>query len=125
MTHSTAPSEKNQNSSPAQSRCVTVARAKTVKNVWVKIAQSGRRKIAMTNFSQRVGIVHGSRPVWRRIVGTAYEATFLRCQSYPQITQIDADEERKAEAVIPSEVEGPRRTACDTSTGSLDFARDD
>src|SRR6266571_5161378 len=58
--HSTAPSEKNQNSSPAQSRCVTVARAKAVKNVWVKIAQIGSRKIPKTNFTQRVGTVSSS-----------------------------------------------------------------
>src|SRR5437899_135939 len=60
ITHSTAPSEKNQNSSPAQSRCVTVARAKAVKNVCVRIAQIGRRKIAKTNFTQRVGTSSGS-----------------------------------------------------------------
>src|SRR5436309_2297313 len=60
MTHSTAPSEKNQNSLPAQSRCVTVARAKAVKNVWVRIAQIGSRKIAKINFTQRVGTVSSS-----------------------------------------------------------------
>ena len=58
--HSTAPSEKNQNSSPAQRRCVTVARAKAVKNVWVRIAQIGSRKIAKINFTQRVGTVSSS-----------------------------------------------------------------
>ena len=41
-------------------RWVTVARVKTVKNVWVRMAQSGRRKSAMTNLSQRVGMVHAS-----------------------------------------------------------------
>src|SRR5437879_661912 len=60
ITHSTAPSEKNQNSSPAQRRCVTVARAKAVKNVWVRIAQIGSRKIAKINFTQRVGTVSSS-----------------------------------------------------------------
>src|SRR6266478_3041341 len=60
ITHSTAPSEKNQNSSPAQRRCVTVARAKAVKNVWVRIAQVGSRKIAKINFTQRVGTVSSS-----------------------------------------------------------------
>src|SRR2546430_17358758 len=60
ITHSTAPSEKNQNSSPAQSRCVTVARPKAVKNVWVRIAQIGSRKIAKINFTQRVGTVSGT-----------------------------------------------------------------
>ena len=60
MTHSTAPSEKNQNSLPAQSRCVTVARAKAVKNVWVRIAQIGSRKIAKIDFTQRVGTVSSS-----------------------------------------------------------------
>src|SRR6266403_288435 len=55
-----APSEKNQNSSPAQSRCVTVARANAVKNVCVRIAQIGNRKIANTNLTQRVGTTSGS-----------------------------------------------------------------
>src|SRR5205809_115589 len=55
-----APNEKNQNSSPAQSRWVTVARAKTVKNVWLRIAQIGSKKIATTNFTQRVGTMSGS-----------------------------------------------------------------
>src|ERR1044071_10419257 len=60
ISHRTAPNEKNQNSSPAQKRCVTVARAKAVKNVWLRIAQIGNRKIAKTNFTQRVGTVSGS-----------------------------------------------------------------
>jgi hypothetical protein len=60
ISHRIAPREKNQNSSPAQKRCVTVTRAKAVKNVWLKIAQIGNRKIAKTNFTQRVGTVSGS-----------------------------------------------------------------
>src|SRR5436190_10220569 len=72
-----APNEKNQNSSPAQSRWVTVARAKTVKNVWLRIAQSGRRKIATTNFTQRVGIIHASPARWR-CAGGAYDAILRR-----------------------------------------------
>jgi hypothetical protein len=55
-----------------------VARAKTVKNVWLSIAQSGRRKIAMTNFTQRVGIIHGSAPKCRRATGGAYDAILTR-----------------------------------------------
>ena len=60
MSHSTAPNEKNQNSSPAHNRCVTVARAKTVKNVWVRTPQIGSRKIAKMNFTHFVGTVSGS-----------------------------------------------------------------
>src|ERR1700704_6977252 len=60
INHRIAPNEKNQNSSPAQRRCVTAARAKAVKNVWPRIAQIGNRKIAKTNFTQRVGTVNGS-----------------------------------------------------------------
>src|SRR5260370_36650547 len=63
----TAPNEKNQNSSPAQNRCVVVARAKAVKNVWLKIAQIGSRKIANTNFTQRVGTVRGSGPAMKPV----------------------------------------------------------
>ena len=70
INQSTAPNEKNQNSCPAHKRCVMVARAKTVKNVWVKIAQSGRRKIAKTNFSQRVGTMNGLIVAEPRLVGT-------------------------------------------------------
>ena len=60
MSHRTAPNEKNQNSSPAQSRCVTAARAKAVKNVCVRMAQAGNKKIAKINFTQRVGTMSGS-----------------------------------------------------------------
>ena len=45
-----APNEKNQNGSAVHRCWVTVARAKAVKNVWVKIAQIGRRKIAEHEF---------------------------------------------------------------------------
>src|SRR5262245_58050832 len=60
MSHSTAPNEKNQNSSPAHSRWVTAARANAVKNVWVKTPQMGSRKMPKTNFTHRVGTVRGS-----------------------------------------------------------------
>jgi hypothetical protein len=36
-----------------------VARAKTVKNVWVRTPQTGTRKIANTNFTHLVGTVSG------------------------------------------------------------------
>src|SRR5205814_10518764 len=78
INQSTAPNEKNQNSSPAQSRCVTVARAKTVKNVWLSTAQNGRRKMAMTNFTQRVGIIHWSEEKCRRAAGIADDAALPR-----------------------------------------------
>jgi hypothetical protein len=55
ISHKTTPNEKNQNGSAAQKCSVTVARAKAVKNVWVRIAQTGNRKKATTNFTQRVG----------------------------------------------------------------------
>src|SRR5262249_21316386 len=57
---STTPNEKNQNSSPAHSRCVAVARANAVKNVCVTTPQIGSRKIANTIFTHRVGTVSGS-----------------------------------------------------------------
>src|SRR4029079_4720065 len=60
ISHSTAPNEKNQNSSPAHNRCVTVARANAVKNVCVRTPQSGRSKIPTTNFTHFVGTVSGS-----------------------------------------------------------------
>src|SRR5213075_1135515 len=52
--------------------------AKTEKNVWLSTAQNGRRKRAITNFTQRVGIIHRSEEKCRRAVGTAYDATFPR-----------------------------------------------
>ena len=60
ISHKTAPNEKNQNSSPVHSRCVTVARANAVKNVWVGTPHIGSRKIAKTNFTHFVGTVSGS-----------------------------------------------------------------
>ena len=66
----TAPNEKNQNSCPAHKRCVIVARAKTVKNVCVKIAHTGKRKIAKMNFTQRVGTINGVIVAEPRLVGT-------------------------------------------------------
>ena len=72
----TAPSEKNQNSSPAQSRCVTVAREKTVKNVWLRIAQAGSKKIAKTNFTQRVGTVSGSDAGTNRVARATLRTIF-------------------------------------------------
>src|SRR5438034_3279664 len=71
-----APSEKNQNSSPAQSRCVTVARAKTVKNVWLRIAQAGSKKIAKTNFTQRVGTTSGSEAGTNRVARATLRTIF-------------------------------------------------
>src|SRR4029450_4299444 len=50
----------NQNSSPAHSRCVTVARANAVKNVCVITPHTGSRKIAKINFTHFVGTVSGS-----------------------------------------------------------------
>src|ERR671918_1162350 len=60
ISQSTAPNEKNQNSSPAHNRCVAVARANTVKNVWVRTPHIGSRKIAKINFTHFVGTVSGS-----------------------------------------------------------------
>jgi hypothetical protein len=65
-----APNEKNQNGSAVQRCCVTVARANAVKNVWVKIAQIGRRKIPKTNFIHRVGTRYVLGVGARRVVGT-------------------------------------------------------
>jgi hypothetical protein len=47
-----------------------VARANTVKNVWVRIAQIGSRKMAKTNFTQRVGIINDVIVADPRLVGT-------------------------------------------------------
>src|SRR6476620_12284434 len=60
INHSTAPNEKNQNSSPVHNRCVTVARANTVKKVCVRTLHIGSRKIAKINFTHFVGTVSGS-----------------------------------------------------------------
>ena len=70
INQSTAPNEKNQNSCPAHKRCAIVARANTVKNVCVKIAHSGNRKIATKNFTHRVGTINGVIVAEPRLVGT-------------------------------------------------------
>src|SRR5438094_5142845 len=72
----TAPSEKNQNSSPAQSRWVTVARAKTVKNVWLRTAQTGSKKIAKMNFTHRVGTTSGSGAATNCVVRATFRTIF-------------------------------------------------
>src|SRR5205823_12698363 len=98
-----APNEKNQNSSPVQRRCATAARANAVKNVLLRIAQTGNRKIATTNFTQRVGTVNGSdtgtsvraRATLRTIFRPRLELRFPRLfadlllfsAKLPQITQ--------------------------------------
>src|SRR5580700_3788985 len=78
MSQSTAPSEKNQNGSAVHNCWAIVARAKTVKNVWVRIAQIGRRKIAKTNFTHRVGIMSPVIVADPRLVGTTYDGTLIR-----------------------------------------------
>ena len=70
ISHKTAPNEKNQNACPAQSRCAIAARAKTVKKVWVRIAQIGKRKSATKNFTQRVGTISDVMVAEPRRVGT-------------------------------------------------------
>jgi hypothetical protein len=70
ISHKIAPKEKNQNSAPAHNRWVRAARANTVKKVWVRIAQSGSKKIAKMNFTQRVGTRNGLGCGDRRVVGT-------------------------------------------------------
>src|SRR6266568_9314089 len=70
INQSTAPKEKNQNSRPAHKRCVIVARAKTVKNVCVRIAHSGRRKTAKINFTHRVGTSTAYVPDRFRVAAT-------------------------------------------------------
>src|SRR4030095_5868918 len=103
INHRIAPNEKNQNSSPAQKRCVTVARANAGKHVWLRIAQIGRRKIAKTNFTQRFGTVSGSdagtnvraRATLRTTLRLRLELRFarmfvdflFRAAKSPQITQ--------------------------------------
>ena len=69
INHSTAPNEKNQNSSPVHNRCVTVARANAVKNVCVKTPHIGSRKIAKINFTHFVGTVSGSDSAIKRLDG--------------------------------------------------------
>src|SRR6187455_2946250 len=69
ISHSTAPNEKNQNSSPVHNRCVTVARANAVKNVCVRTPQIGSRKIAKINFTHFVGTVSGSDAAMKLLDG--------------------------------------------------------
>src|SRR6202011_582144 len=70
INHSTTPNEKNQNSCPAHNRCASVARANTVKNVWVRIAQTGSRKTAKIKLTQRVGTINGVIVADPLLVGT-------------------------------------------------------
>ena len=74
----TAPSEKNQNSSPVQRRCATVARANAVKNVWLRTAQIGRRKTARMNLTHFVGTVIADGPTGARFLGTTSGTTLAR-----------------------------------------------
>src|SRR4029078_8322458 len=78
ISQSTTPREKNQNSSPAQSRSATVARAKEVKKVWLRTAQSGRRKSAKMNFTQFVGTMSGANSAALGLVGTTKGMTLTR-----------------------------------------------
>ena len=84
ISQSTAPNEKNQNGSAVHSCCAMVARANTVKNVWVKIAQTGKRKMAKTNFTQRVGIISDVIVADPRLVGTTYGGTLIRPALWPR-----------------------------------------
>jgi hypothetical protein len=47
-----------------------------VKNVCVRAAQSGSRKTAKTDFTQRVGTMSGSGAGRDRVVGTTYGTIF-------------------------------------------------
>src|SRR6267378_3428757 len=81
----TAPSEKNQNSSPVQRRCATVARANAVKNVWLRTAQIGSRKAAMMNLTHFVGTVIADDRPRARFLGRTRGTTLprrdrLRCR---------------------------------------------
>src|SRR5262245_31746308 len=78
MSQSTAPNEKNQNSSPAHNRCATVARANAVKNVWVRTPQIGSKKIPKTNFTHFVGTVSDSDSVTKvlEVVRATLRTTF-------------------------------------------------
>jgi hypothetical protein len=66
-----------------------VARAKTVKKVWVKIAQTGSRKMAKINFTQRVGTMNPLGCGARRVVGTTYGATLTPRRSFRPRTMAD------------------------------------
>src|SRR4029434_1354099 len=78
INQSTAPNEKNQNSSPAQSRSATVARANEVKNVWLRTAQIGRKKSATMNLTHFVGTISGADTGALRRVGTTCGMTLTR-----------------------------------------------
>src|SRR6266576_514365 len=78
INHRTAPREKNQNSSPVQSRCATVARANAVKNVWLRTAQIGRREMAMMNLTHFVGTVIADGRPRIRVLGTTRGTTLAR-----------------------------------------------
>ncbi|MBA2270302.1 MAG: hypothetical protein H0W20_06860 [Chthoniobacterales bacterium] len=51
---------------------------KTVKNVTLRTAQTGRRKIATTNFTHRTGTISGDGAGRERVAGTTCGATFTR-----------------------------------------------
>ena len=91
-----------------------VARAKAVKNVWLKIAQIGSRKIANTNFTQRVGTVRGSGPAMKplglaratlrttflprldlRVMRSLLDFRFFALRLVPQITRIATNLEKR------------------------------
>src|SRR5438874_778132 len=74
----TAPSEKNQNSSPVQRRCATVARVNAVKNVWLRTAPTGRRKTATMNLIHVVGTVSADGRPRARVRGTTRGTTLAR-----------------------------------------------
>src|SRR5437588_8396817 len=78
INQTTAPSEKNQNSSPVQRRCATVARANAVKNVWLRTAQIGRRKTARMNLTHFVGTVIAEGRPRARFLGITSGITLAR-----------------------------------------------
>jgi len=53
-----------------QSRSETVARANEVKNVWLRMAQIGRRKSATMNLTHFVGTISGAEKDFTRPFGT-------------------------------------------------------
>src|SRR5437867_2396207 len=77
MNQRTAPSEKNQNSSAVQRRWAMVARANAVKNVWVRTAQIGRRKMAMMNLTHFVGTVMADGRPRARVLGITRGTTLV------------------------------------------------
>ena len=118
----TAPREKNQNSSPAQSRCVTVARAKTVKKVWPRIVQAGSKKIATTNFTQRVGTVTGSDAGTNRVVRATLR-TIFRPWSGLRFARLVVDLRFVAAKVVPRlrRRRGERKSNPSTQTRERQF----